>query len=534
MKKFILFPALLLSLLASGQEAWRQGLKYRLQVKLDDKQKTLEGSMDLRYTNHSPDTLHFIWFHVWPNAYRNDRTGYSEQLLENGKTGFYFSDKESKGYINRLEFRVNGIMADIQDHPEYIDVIKLILPAALAPGDSIRVDASFHEKLPYNFSGYGFRGHNFQVSNWYPEPAVYDREGWHTMPFLEQGGAYHEAADYEVGIDVPDTYTLAAGNSADTVLRQDNSDIKTYRFSLRKANSFAWIAGQRLTEKKDTVQLETGKQIRLNMYYFRRDSSLMQDQLGLSKSYIRQLSSLVSEYPYSSLTLIETLQPQEQSFSGMILMDVPGLYKNPERILRRALAAQWFQAICLSDERLNPWMSGGFIRYYDQRLQPNPTPSRYQKHRVLDDRIWLRVAEREKTAQPIRTPAEKMSPENYSLIAGTKSALWIKSLEDSLGEIKFDRGMRSYFEKWKFGHPGPEDYKAAMEESGGIHLDSEFEELNTTRSLFPAGPKKMLKPAYGFSRINQDKYNYINIAPAFGYNRYDDFMIGAIVHNYTL
>ena len=60
--------------------------------------------MKLQYTNHSPDTLYFIWFHVWPNAYRNDRTLYSEQLLENGDTRFYFSSKEQKGYLNRLRF----------------------------------------------------------------------------------------------------------------------------------------------------------------------------------------------------------------------------------------------------------------------------------------------------------------------------------------------------------------------------------------------------------------------------------------------
>ncbi len=60
--------------------------------------------MKLQYANHSPDTLPFIWFHVWPNAYRNDRTLYSEQLLENGDTRFYFSSKEQKGYLNQTGF----------------------------------------------------------------------------------------------------------------------------------------------------------------------------------------------------------------------------------------------------------------------------------------------------------------------------------------------------------------------------------------------------------------------------------------------
>ena len=64
--------------------------------------------------------------------------------LENGDTRFYFSSKEQKGYINRLDFRVNGTLAVIQDHPEFIDVVKLILPKPLLPGDSITISSSFH------------------------------------------------------------------------------------------------------------------------------------------------------------------------------------------------------------------------------------------------------------------------------------------------------------------------------------------------------------------------------------------------------
>ncbi len=159
--------------------------------------------MKLKYTNHSPDTLSYIWFHVWPNAYRNDRTPYSEQQLENGDTRFYFSSKEQKGYLNRLDFRVNGVLASMQDHPEFIDVVKLILPRPLLPGDSISISSSFHLRLPFNFNGNGYNAHHVELRNWYPEPAVYDRHGWHPMPFLVQGGAFHEAADYTVEIESP-------------------------------------------------------------------------------------------------------------------------------------------------------------------------------------------------------------------------------------------------------------------------------------------------------------------------------------------
>ena len=87
---------------------WQQEVNYTIDVSLNDKEHTLNGHEKIEYINKSPDTLTFIWFHIWPNAYKNDKTAFSDQLLENGNTDFYFSGKEDKGYINRLDFRVDS------------------------------------------------------------------------------------------------------------------------------------------------------------------------------------------------------------------------------------------------------------------------------------------------------------------------------------------------------------------------------------------------------------------------------------------
>lgn len=534
MKKLIIFPVLFLFLSVAGQPAWKQGLRYQLHAKLDEKQKSLDGSMELWYTNHSPDTLRFIWFHIWPNAYRNDKTSYSEQSLENGKTDFYFSEKEKRGYINRLEFRVGGQIADIRDHPEYIDVIKLILPEALVPGDSLLVSASFHVKLSYNFSGCGYLGSNVQLCNWYPEPAVYDASGWHPMPFLEQGGAYHEAADYHVQIEASDAYRVAAGCSADTVFSNPGG-FSTWRFSIENANSFSWTADKRFFFKKDSVQLESGRIIGMDLFYFPADSSLLETTLRNAKPMIRTLSAIISDYPYSSLTLAETMRPQEQCFSGMVRLSRKDLYTDANDLLISALTAQWFQTGCLSNGRTHPWMSKGFIEYYTRRMhKPDHDPYIRNRGGLKEKQLWLRVAEKERTTQPINTPADSLSPENYSIIAGTKSALWLKSLEDSLGRETFDRCVQSYFEEWKFGHPDPVNFQAAMEKASGRSLGNAFEELASGKSLFSSVTKRILKPRLNYAVGKSEQYNYIDIAPAFGYNRYDDFMIGAMIHNYNL
>ena len=118
---------------------------------MNDKQHALDGFEKIEYINNSPDTLKFIWFHVWPNAYKNDKTAFTDQSLENGNTKFYFSNKEERGYINKLEFKVNDQTASTEDHPQHIDIIKLVLPSPLPPGQKIIITTPFHVKLPLTF-----------------------------------------------------------------------------------------------------------------------------------------------------------------------------------------------------------------------------------------------------------------------------------------------------------------------------------------------------------------------------------------------
>src|SRR5580765_7045466 len=166
---------------------WQQQVNYQIEVSLNDADNTLQGFEKIEYINNSPDTLYYIWFHLWPNAYKNDRTAFSEQLLKNNSTDFYFSNEEERGYINQINFEVNDLTATLQTDSVNIDIAKLILPQPLLPHQSIIITTPFHEKLPYNFSRGGHVGQTYQVTQWFPKPAVYDKRGWHAMPYLDQG-----------------------------------------------------------------------------------------------------------------------------------------------------------------------------------------------------------------------------------------------------------------------------------------------------------------------------------------------------------
>lgn len=530
MKRFLIIPALLYILQAGAQPDWKQSLNYDIHVKFNQPEKSLDALMKLQYTNHSPDTLSFIWFHVWPNAYRNDRTLYSEQLLENGDTRFYFSSKDQKGYLNRLDFRVNGSLATVQDHPEYIDVVKLILPRPLLPGDSISISSSFHLRLPFNFNGNGYSSHHFELRNWYPEPAVYDRHGWHPMPFLVQGGAYHEAADFIVEIEAPSAYLIAAGAVADTLSHSVTDNL--YRFSLENANGFAWIADNHYLLKTDNLKTSDGRQVGIQFFYTGTNSGKANIGFDQVKIEMQLLSEWFGPYPSKTLTIVEADPLADENFTGLVCIGTKMNYLQPA--LRSGLLGQWFQTILMTDQRTQPWFSKGFINYYNQRLLKLTFPSKAEQAFYSNNNLWLRVAEKERTTQPVKTPAPEFSVQNDSLIPYNKAGLWLSILKDSVGMKRFDQNMLDYFSHWKFNHPYPEDFKKIMDSGTEKNLQPVYDKLNGYESLFDSSQKRSIRPAFIFSVRNSWKYNYIGLAPVPGYNKYDGFMLGALIHNINL
>ena len=80
MKHFTLiaFSILFTSTLFS-QTYWQQEVNYKIQVTLDDKTHEITALEEFEYINNSPNQLTFLYIHLWPNAYRNEKTALGQQ-----------------------------------------------------------------------------------------------------------------------------------------------------------------------------------------------------------------------------------------------------------------------------------------------------------------------------------------------------------------------------------------------------------------------------------------------------------------------
>ncbi len=529
---------------SQSKNYWQQEVNYTIRVSLNDTAYALDGFEKIEYHNNSADTLYYIWFHLWPNAYKNDRTAFSDQLIENGRTDFYFSNEDKRGYINRLAFKVNGIVAVTEDHPQHQDIIKLVLPTPVAPHSIAIIETPFHVKLPYNFSRGGHINKSFQITQWYPKPAVYDKYGWHEMPYLDQGEFYSEFGNYDVQITLPENYIVAATGTLQK--KETNTGLTTLQYSQSNIHDFAWFADKDFAVAHDTMQL-AAKSIDIYAYYNKANEKYWKHSIQYIKNAIRTKSEWIATYPYNIVSVVE--RPGKSS-SGMeyptiTLVSADKNEKLLDYVINHEIGHNWFYGILGTNERLHPWMDEGMNSYYDKRyiLQQyhslsadlNVSNSAFMKPRMPDDYedVILQTLINIKKDQAIETPSEQFSYANYGMVAYDKTAQWMKLLEQQVGKPMFDSIMHQYYERFKFKHPYPEDFKNVAEEVSNKNLDDVFALLNRKGSI-QKPVKKDLRIATFFSLKETDKHNYIFIAPAVAVNFYDKAMLGIALHNYTL
>ncbi|MFN8290464.1 MAG: M1 family peptidase, partial [Chitinophagaceae bacterium] len=215
----LLLPVLLLFAVpvVAQQPYWQQELSYTMKATLNDNEKSILGEESIVYKNNSPHALDFIWFHIWPNAYKNENTALIKQIKGDSSRSRKM-ENFGTGYIDGLAFTADGQPVKTEPHPnpQYIDIIKVVLNKPLEPGAAVTIATPFKVKLPPYFSRSGYAATEIMACQWYPKPAVYDKDGWHEMPYLDMGEFYSEYATYSVSLTVPAEYVVSATGTLQT------------------------------------------------------------------------------------------------------------------------------------------------------------------------------------------------------------------------------------------------------------------------------------------------------------------------------
>ena len=110
---------------APGPDYWQQRADYSIAATLDTGNTELSGSVQIRYTNNSPDTLRYVWLQADQNLYRTGSKG-SVLFPADSRWGV----RGFQGGYNFGDVRVNGTAVQ----PRINDtMMRLDLPTPLLP-----------------------------------------------------------------------------------------------------------------------------------------------------------------------------------------------------------------------------------------------------------------------------------------------------------------------------------------------------------------------------------------------------------------
>ncbi|MGD2016707.1 MAG: M1 family metallopeptidase [Planctomycetota bacterium] len=179
----------------------------------DGVQKQLSGSMTLTWRNRSGEAVSDLWFHLYLNAYANNRSLHMTEAK-----GRLRGTKMDRGYgwqeirslkVGELDL-TDAVTFRVPDQRAPLDrtLFSVDLPEPVPNGGEVTVEIEWESRLPRVRRRTGTKGDFIFLSHWFPKLAVYEGgRGWRAHPFHMNTEFYADYGTYDVTLDLPVEYT---------------------------------------------------------------------------------------------------------------------------------------------------------------------------------------------------------------------------------------------------------------------------------------------------------------------------------------
>ncbi len=489
MKYLVVLFLFLFSIHAHSQcERWQNKVSYKMEIDFDTDRHQYTGDQFITYTNGSPDTLHTLYFHLFLNAFQPGSSMDMRSLTIRDP------DRRVGARINQLKEdeigyqKINAIFQDGEGLRFTIHetILEVGLDQPVLPGDAVTLRILYDAQVPLQIRRMGRmsdEGIHYSMAQWYPRLCQYDELGWHNNPYIGRE-FYGSFGEFDVSITIDTSYTLGGTGYlqnpevigkgyTDDPVGPYASEKLTWHFKADNVHDFMWGADPEYTH--DTYL--TRDSILLRFFYRKGENtevwSSLPEIMSEAFDFIQQK---FGPYPYRQYAFVQggdggmeypmsTLITGHRSLPSLVGVSV------------HELMHSWYQGVLGINESLHPWMDEGFTTYateivMDELGRRGIVPGLAPKEKLFSSSYagYYNMVEAG-IQEPLTTHADHYDLNTvYGISSYSKGALYLYQLSYIIGQENLEKTLLSFYDRCKFHHPNPDDFRRTAEKVSGIKL----------------------------------------------------------------
>jgi hypothetical protein len=395
-----------LSLLVPTSQAVPRIASYRMDVRLHPESREIHGSEILTWVNPTEDSTAELWFHLYLNAFKNERSTFlveskgkhRDETIKAGAWGWIDIDSiriaDGDDLTGSLEF-----MHPDDDNGDDRTVVRVHLPRSVPPGDSIRLHIDFRAKLHRVFARSGYRRDFFMAAQWFPKIGVFEGEahGWNCHQYHAHSEYFSDFGTYDVRITVPNRFIVGAtGEKIEEIPNADGT--KTVRYRQEDIHDFAWtacpdylvveeefVAAEAVSpEEVDSLACLFGlppeavrlPDVRMILLVQPSHTDQVARHFEALRNAIKYYGLWYGPYPYRTITMFDPPRGAEDA-GGMEYPTFIGAGTrwiqpkdrlSPEGVIVHEFGHQYWYGLVASNEFEEPWLDEGFTTYSTEKV----------------------------------------------------------------------------------------------------------------------------------------------------------------------
>ena len=422
----------------------------------------IDGSVQLRFVNITPDALSELYLRLYPNA---------DEYADGGMT---LADISSDG--SELDVRLS----------EADTLATVTLPQSLPSGAALDLSLDFTSTIPtdpagsYGMYSYDVQSGSYALAHWLPLLAGFDpATGWELGPPSEYGDpVFTNTALFDVSITSPTDFVLVTTGSE--VESAPNGDLMTHRFVSGPVRDFVMA----LDADFQVESLTVGETV-VNSYFNPDSAETGLEVLTAGAQSLEVYNRLAGDYPYAEMDLVQIdLGNGAGGVEFPQLMFIGGDYYGPsetltlipgylEFVVAHEVAHQWWYGLVGNNQYRHAFIDEGMANYltivYFEQIYGEEAANQ-QINYNLKASYFARLFK--DGDQIVDQPTDDFpSQRAYGSIVYGKAALGFGEVRDTIGDDAFFDGLRAYVSEFRFGIAEPQDLKEAFETASDTDLD---------------------------------------------------------------